>query len=464
MTRWLRLLGLWGVLACGTPVAAATYFVSPDGDDARDGRSPAAAWRSVERVHRGPLGPGDVVAFARGGVWHTPLAPTASGTHEAPLVLTAYGDGPPPRFDGSDAVALDGAQSVRGEAFALLLNGAFLRTPQDWRIEGGAIRLTAAPPAGAELRAVRREDMIHLQGVEHVVVRGLWADATARLHGGYGFRVERCREVTLEDCVATRAGKHHFGIINSTGVLVRRCRASLVMPDQGVGGASTFVSYSDSSRQGDTSRYEDCVVEQYRDATDKGQYPAFVTHGEGVGEVSITRLTSRGAGFSLNNRESGAKLSVIDSYVEEGSVGLFGKGCVLENLTLRRGVLTLDGEANVVRRSAILDANPGFLGYQSAVVNTGRQNLLEECLVRLDPGSKPFNACLALVAPTSALEWRNCRFETPGCAVRTWFADVTAAGCRAAGNTYPPGATFQLKGVEQPLDLAAWRQFGLDAE
>lgn len=254
-------------------------------------------------------------------------------------------------------------------------------------------------------------------------------------------------------------------MINSTGVILRRCHASLVMPDQGRGGASAFVSYSDHSRKGDTSLYEDCVVEDYADAPDgKGMYPAFVTHGEGIGRVEIVRLVSRGAGLTFNNQESGAELILRESRFEDAEVGLYGKNSLVRSTEIRRGVLTLGGEGNRIERCRLLDLNPGFAGYQAAIVNTGTKNVIEDCEVILDPAAKPFNAALALVSPESALTWRRCNFQTPSCVVRTLFPDVRAAGCVAEGNVYPAAATFHLKGVEKPLDLAAWREFGLDVK
>lgn len=82
----------------------------------------------------------------------------------------------------------------------------------------------------------------------------------------------------------------------------------------------------------------------------------------------------------------------------------------------------------------------------------------------LEEAGLPFNAALALVSQESALTWRRCNFQTPSCVVRTLFPDVRAADCVAEGNVYPAAATFHLKGVEKPLDLAAWREFGLDVK
>lgn len=455
------LLGLSTALPAGQ-----SYFVSPSGDDTAAGTSEAAAWRTVAKVNGAALAPGDNVAFERDGVWRESLQPGSSGAPGAPITFTAYGEGEPPRFDGSDEVVAEGTRIETGGPFsAVLLDGVFLRTPADWTAEGDSLVLARAIPEGKSLRVVRRENAVNLQGLRHVVLKYLHADATAKMHGGYNFRIEGCENILLEDCRATRGGKHHFGVINSTGVILRRCHAALVMPDQGRGGASAFVSYSDKSRKGDTSLYEDCIVENYADAPDgKGMYPAFVTHGEGIGRVELVRLVSWGAGLTFNNLESGAELILRESRIEDADVGLYGENCLLRVVEIRRGVLTLGGEGNRVEFCRLLDLNPGFAGYQSAIVNTGIRNVLENCEVVLDPAAKPFNAALALVAPDSALTWRRCAFRTPSCVVRTLFEDVPAARCVAEGNAYLRTATFHVKGIEKPLDLSAWREFGLDRE
>lgn len=70
--------------------------------------------------------------------------------------------------------------------------------------------------AGRTVRLIRRENMVNLQELRHVVLRGLAVDATAKMHGGYGLRIEGCEDVVVEDCLASRCGKHHLGVINST--------------------------------------------------------------------------------------------------------------------------------------------------------------------------------------------------------------------------------------------------------
>ncbi len=101
------------------PPNAEVRYLSNDGDDAADGRSPATAWRTVERLSRENLAPGSYVLFRRGDVFRTSLdiskhpanAPYygyAGGLRaRAGVVYSAWGKGPKPRltaspFDGAD--------------------------------------------------------------------------------------------------------------------------------------------------------------------------------------------------------------------------------------------------------------------------------------------------------------------------------------------------------------------------
>lgn len=83
----------------GGNVASATeYFLdSAGGDDANDGKSPETAWRSLERLDKAALEPGDVVRFRRDRVWRGTLRPK-SGSEGKPVVYSDYGDGAKPRI------------------------------------------------------------------------------------------------------------------------------------------------------------------------------------------------------------------------------------------------------------------------------------------------------------------------------------------------------------------------------
>jgi hypothetical protein len=87
------------VIAVAPAVASATtYYVSPAGHDNSSGKSEANAWRTLYRVNKANLRPGDRVLFQAGQTFDDmALQPGwgtgASGTASAPIVFGTYGAG-----------------------------------------------------------------------------------------------------------------------------------------------------------------------------------------------------------------------------------------------------------------------------------------------------------------------------------------------------------------------------------
>ena len=70
------------------------YFVSPGGSDRNPGTSPQRPWRTVARVNRAHLAPGDGVLFQGGQRFSdAALKPSGSGARGAPIVFASYGSG-----------------------------------------------------------------------------------------------------------------------------------------------------------------------------------------------------------------------------------------------------------------------------------------------------------------------------------------------------------------------------------
>ena len=81
--------------------AARTYYVDAvQGNDARDGLSPDAAWRSLDRVNKAALRPGDRVLLRRGGTWRGQIK-AQSGSPAGAVFYGAYGEGEKPLLLGS---------------------------------------------------------------------------------------------------------------------------------------------------------------------------------------------------------------------------------------------------------------------------------------------------------------------------------------------------------------------------
>lgn len=79
-----------------------TYYVdNTTGSDALPGTAPEKAWKSIARVNRQKLQPGDAVLFRRGQSWSgTTLAPASDGTADRPITFAAYGKGALPELVG----------------------------------------------------------------------------------------------------------------------------------------------------------------------------------------------------------------------------------------------------------------------------------------------------------------------------------------------------------------------------
>ena len=94
------------------PGAASAYYVSNEGSDRNDGKSPETPWRTLDRVNAEPLAPGDAVLFRRGDRWRGQLLPR-SGADAGYVTYGAYGSGDKPLLLGS--VARDSAEHWRPE-------------------------------------------------------------------------------------------------------------------------------------------------------------------------------------------------------------------------------------------------------------------------------------------------------------------------------------------------------------
>jgi len=76
------------------PTGAVVYYVSPNGDDANDGRTPDTAWQTLSRVNGTEFSAGSYVLFERGGIWRGQISAKAGVTY------SAYGEGAKPALYG----------------------------------------------------------------------------------------------------------------------------------------------------------------------------------------------------------------------------------------------------------------------------------------------------------------------------------------------------------------------------
>ena len=84
-------------------ILGTTYYVSADGNDENDGKSPSAAWRTPARVSIAPLREGDGVLFRRGDIFRGAVKAKSGVSYGA------FGEGEKPRLYSGDRDLADPA-------------------------------------------------------------------------------------------------------------------------------------------------------------------------------------------------------------------------------------------------------------------------------------------------------------------------------------------------------------------
>lgn len=195
LARLALAVGLWlGAARLG----AATYHVdSAHGDDREDGRSPAAAWRTLEKVNGTTFVAGDRILLRAGGTWAgVSLHPLGSGRPGAPILLGRYGDGPKPGLHGRGRVPW-----VIG-----------LQDQSDWRIEEIEVtNFTEGPRQRHRGIEIRAKDGGYVHGIhlKNVSVHDVNAvsdyrddgDTIAKSFGGIVFILEGTATPTAWDAL-----------------------------------------------------------------------------------------------------------------------------------------------------------------------------------------------------------------------------------------------------------------------
>lgn len=104
-----------GTQVPGAPGAGRHFYLDCSLPQNGSGQSQLSAWNSVAALNATPLRAGDVIALRRGTTCHGSLAPQGSGTADAPIRLTAWGEGSRPKIvappDAANALRLFNQQN-----------------------------------------------------------------------------------------------------------------------------------------------------------------------------------------------------------------------------------------------------------------------------------------------------------------------------------------------------------------
>jgi autotransporter-associated beta strand protein len=487
-----------------SPARATTYYVSPNGSDTNSGTSPSSPWQSVNQVDNATFNPGDQVLFQDGGNWYGSLNISSSGTAAQPITFGSYGSGANPTFWGSNVVASQSFQPVSGASNTYSLpysnatpvNSFFVNdqfsvsaslatgsgsdstnisyveaTPNTWYYDSNNSQLyvnTGSPLSSKNTYSVAvRENAINTNNQSNLVINNLTTNETARYNGGYGIDIYGSNNVTLNNCQALNGGKHNVGVIDSNATL-NNVLAAGVMPNQGVGGATAFVSYSDYRYTGNTSVYNNCVVANYPNE------PAFYNHSDypsNLTGVTLNNFISYGAPVSVQMTAAGNTSLIKGGLVVNTSLGLSGYSTADGVRVAGPGAyIGLSGSNNLVQNTVVAGAAPSN-PYYAAVIDQGANDVLRYSTISMAPNAIYYAHGIDLTNANSNFQAYGNIINSTGQALQTYY-QINASPQYSAPNDFklsdnlyntPGSAEFANVTGNNPITLAQMQAMGLDA-
>jgi len=228
---FLIAMTILAVLVWARMAAGSDYYVSPSGDDARDGRTPAAAWRTIDKVNRTILQPGDQVLFEGGQTFRGTVRfdRATKGTPEARIVVTSYGTGRATIEGGAgDAIRLDRVEHL--DVRNLNVRGLGRKEGND---NGRGIFPTGCRHLvidGVEATSFQRAG-IEFQGCDHLRITRVYAhdNGYAGISSGPE-RIPWSTDVRIDHCRAIN-NPGHPGILNNhsgSGIVLYRVDGGVV--------------------------------------------------------------------------------------------------------------------------------------------------------------------------------------------------------------------------------------------
>ncbi len=225
-----------------TPVAGSVYYLSSRGDDSKDGRSAATAWKSLSKIKGLTLGAGDKVLLERGSIFAGTLYVSGKGSHVSPITVEPYGTGAMPVINGTGlnpaGITVVGS-SIVADAGKNPMPNAAIHVYNSSNIIVKNIEVTNVTPglqvtgsqggSGNYLAGVIVENNgsgllsgITLDGIKvHDVTGFLASNALSKATGGIGFIVSgitdgspasKFSDITVQNCTISR--------VNSTGIFL----------------------------------------------------------------------------------------------------------------------------------------------------------------------------------------------------------------------------------------------------
>lgn len=195
------------------------FFIDSNrGNDSNDGLSPQSAWKTLGKVSRKVLLPGDTVLLCKGCTFYETLRLHGGGTEEHPIIVSAYDSGNgitnPPVIDAKGyfaAVQIENGTNIEISNLELTANGGTPLEPQADIARYGVFISATNPGKYPNLR-LKKLKIHHIFATENVESNG--QNSTSNMGMGIGVTMKGTNaiieNVHIEDCTIEMTG--HTGI------------------------------------------------------------------------------------------------------------------------------------------------------------------------------------------------------------------------------------------------------------
>lgn len=434
------------------PVAQAlgqTYYVSPTGSDSNSGTSPSSPWQTLAKVDSTTFAAGSQILFQAGGNWYgQQLTASSSGTASDPITYGSYGSGANPTFWGSVIVPASSFEPVYDEpdtyfypttttVNTFLVNHQFTNNASlvsgqttdagnisyvestgntnyydpnsskemNSTVLGPGLYVNTGGPlsAGTTYTAPIVQNVIQDYGQSNLVYQNLNVEESAAYNEGYGYDIENSSNVQVLNATVIGAGKHAIGAIDSTGFVGKNLNVSYMMPDQGYGGSSAYVAFSDLNVSGTTSQW---INDTFSNAN--GEYPAFITHSSAnasdptpIGSVLVQNMVSDSFP-AMDIYTAGNETVNIVGGQSSGNVDLAGNNITLNGMLMTGANAQITVEAgqtgNVIENNIFNGAATNWeAGHDGAIIDGGVGTVIRFNTIVMSSSTGNAGAAIALL-------------------------------------------------------------------
>ena len=173
-----------------------TYYISfSGGDDTKDGKSEANAFKNLGKINSITFAPGDKIKFKTGDTWKGYFKLRGSGNSSSPITIESYGSSSKPIIDGNGYQASLFLENVE---YVEVNNLEFKNEASHKKSDGSAKLMHGSNRSGQDerygflaLRFDTQKNISHLK-VSNVKISNIYPTPTddSYKHQGYGMRFE----------------------------------------------------------------------------------------------------------------------------------------------------------------------------------------------------------------------------------------------------------------------------------